>query len=184
MLRWFRARKELYRIRTLELNHDVAGLIGELRNDADYGGDTIIRSYAALALGRLGDPRAASYLDELVDEPNDKARERVVRALVKLHANDSEPVFIKKLGDRTPVVRALAAEGLGSIGDSAAIPWLRQTLENDPDPEVRMYAVEALLKLGDDSARARIPEVMRGVSWLVRGHPRWKALSELRTPPS
>lgn len=182
MLGWFRRRSDVGRIRQLEIDHNVAGLIAELIDDTDGDGDKIVGSYAALALGRLGDRRAVPYLVELVGDPDYTVRKRVVRALVKLRAEGTASVFVGKLDDSAPVIRMLAAEGLGAVGDSTVIPCLRQTLDTDPDPEVRMYAAEALLALGDAGVRARIPEVVGAVSWRVRGHPRWKRLKEAGTP--
>jgi HEAT repeat protein len=176
------ARADLGRIRRLEVDRNIAGLIAELGSDADHGRYLIIRSYAADALGRLGDVRAVPYLAELAHDPKDIVRSSAVGALSRLRSKDAAPVFGVGLHDPAETVRMASAEGLGRLGDPAAIPMLRAVLDTDLHAEVRMVAAEALVELGDDNVCARIPEVMRAVSWRVRGHPRWKRLSELGTP--
>jgi hypothetical protein len=52
----------------------------------------------------------------------------------------------------------------------------KTTLDSDPDPEVRLYAVESLVLLGDKQSRDRVPEALEAISWRVRLHPRWKKL--------
>jgi HEAT repeat protein len=176
---WRRANVELARIRRLEIDRNIAGLIAELSNSAGYGRHSVIRSHAADALGRLGDTRAVPHLIELADDPTDIARERAIAALGSLRASDAAPVFVERLQDSAPTVRMAAAEGLGQIGDPATIPALREVVEYDPHAEVRMYAAEALVELGDDEVQTQLPEIMRAVSRRVRGNPRWKRLKRL-----
>jgi HEAT repeat protein len=95
---WRRASGDLARIRGLEADRNVAGLIAELANDTDYGRYAITRSHAADALGRLGDDQAVPYLAELArDDPKDMVRESAVGALSHLRAKDAAPVFIEGL---------------------------------------------------------------------------------------
>jgi HEAT repeat protein len=97
-------------------------------------------------------------------------------ALGVLQASDSDGILIVGLDDPAPIVRSTAAEALGRSGARDAIPNLRQTLDSDPDPEVRLYAVESLVLLGDKQSRDRVPEALKAISWRVRLHPRWKKL--------
>ena len=175
---WRRANGEIARIRRLEVDGNVAGLIAELGSDADFGRYAIPRSHAADALGRLGDDRAVPYLAELARDPKDKVR-GAVGALANLRAKNAAPVFIEGLSDPADTVRMLSAEGLGRLGDPDAVPRLKCLLDEDRDPEVRMYAAEALLALGDDDVKPRLRETMRAVSWRVRQNPRWKKLKQL-----
>ncbi len=81
--------------------------------------DPRVRRYLALALGRLGDPRAVPALLEAVEEGADK--ERPVDAEIQIYA----------------------VWALGAIGDGAALPKL-VALAGGADPGLRKAAVYAL----------------------------------------
>jgi HEAT repeat protein len=179
MRRWSGVGAELARIRSLENDGNVVGLIHEL--DSDVRGLTqysIIRGHAANALGRLGDPRAVPYLVDLADDPEAIVRSDVFQALGRLHAHDAQSLLLDGLADPAPVVRMAAVEALGRLGDPTVLPRLWEVLDQDPDAEARMYAAESLALLGDENVASRIPQVLRDVGWRVRGHPRWKRLGE------
>lgn len=179
MRRWRRVSAELARIRVLEHDRNVVGLIHELDNDIrGLTSYSIVRGHAANALGRLGDPRAIPYLVEIADDPEPIVRMDVLMALGRLHADDAQQVIIDGLADPAPVVRMAAAEALGRLGDPTIMPRLWEVLDQDPEPEVRMHTAESLAMLGDENVASRIPQVLRDVSWRVRGHPRWKKLGE------
>ena len=159
--------REMFKLDRLEADRNVAGLIAAL------GGD--VRGNAALALGRLGEPRAVPYLVELVrDDPEPKVRFCAVYALAQLRAEGVEGLFIDALKDPAPIVRMGAAEALGSMRVRGAIPDLREALESDRDKYVRLSAVESLVRLGDKESRARVPEVLRAIPWHVRRNSRYR----------
>lgn len=56
------------------------------------------------------------------------------------------------------MVRATAADALGFCGTATARPFLRQSL-TDPDPETRLLAAHALLRLHDPDAKELAAEV-------------------------
>ena len=49
-----------------------------------------------------------------------------------------------------PAARASAAEALGEIGGEEVLPWLLESVENDPDEDVRQASMIALQKLDFD----------------------------------
>jgi HEAT repeat protein len=151
----------------LEADRNFPGLIAALEGD--------VRGDAALALGRLGEPRAIPYLVELLrDDPEPNVRLFAVYALGQLRAKDAEGVLVEALNDSAPIVRMGAAETLGAIRARGAMPQLRNALDSDPDKYVRLSAVESLVLLGDVEARARVPEVLQEIPWRVRGSSRYK----------
>ena len=159
--------REMFKLHRLEADRNVAGLIAALSSD--------VRGNAALALGRLGEPRAIPHLVELVrDDPEPKVRMFAAHALGQVQAKDAETVLVEALNDPAPIVRMGAAEGLGSIRAREAVPHLRKVLDTDPDKYVRLHAVESLVLLGDVESRARVREVFKTIPWRVRGSARWK----------
>ena len=76
---------EIARVYALQSEGNVVSLIHLL--DSDLRGATrysIVRSHAAEALGKLGDPRAIPYLIEMRHDPEDIVRMDVMRALSRL----------------------------------------------------------------------------------------------------
>ena len=171
---------ELARVHGLEKDGHVVALIGLL--DSEVRGLTkysIVRGHVAAALGRLGDPRAVPYLIEKLHDPEDIVRLQAAEALSRLKTKQAEDALREALSNSAPVVRMSAADALGRIGAVDDIPLLRSASESDPDPEVRLSAIESLVILGDTSARERVPEALRAISPLQRLHPRNKRLQEI-----
>jgi len=169
---------EIGRVAMYQLHGNVAGLIGMLDSDlralTSY---SIVRGHAAAALGRLGDPRAIPYLVSMRHDPEVSVRQDVMRALGKLQAREAEGVLLEALSDPAPLVRMTAASSLARIGAVNAISALWKAVDADPDRYLRVEAVEALIILGDETARDRVPEALRALSWRARGA-RWKRLRE------
>ena len=166
------------RLARLERDSNVPGLIVELGSDVRGRSDrTIIRAHAARILGRLRDARAIPHLVALAHDPEEHVRFDVFLALGRLKTSEVDVLF-EGVMDSSALVRMAAAEALGRVGDTAAIPKLREVLDGDRDKYVRLNAAEALAMLGDQNVRARVPEVVRGVPWRVRRHPRWRRLNE------
>ena len=175
-LRRRKVRDEIYRALMFEKERNAVGLIHML--DSDLRGASkqfIVRGHAATLLGRLGDPRAIPYLMELRHDPEETVRVDVMTALGKLKAREAESVLIEALSESSWVVRGSAARALGRLGSAGAIPALWNVVDSDPDRWVRLDAIEALVILGDETARGRVPEALRAISWRARGD-RWKRL--------
>ena len=171
MARPSRPNEELLRVGRHEKDRNVPGLIGDLSS-----GKTLAREHAARVLARIGASEAAPHVAELADDPVDTVRMSAFKALGLLQASEYEGILVTGLDDPEAIVRSSAADALGQIGAGDAIPSLRRTLDSDPDPEVRLYAVESLVLLGDKRSRDRVPEALKAISWRVRLHPRWKKL--------
>jgi HEAT repeat protein len=107
--------------------------------------------------------RAVSLLINSLGDPSPRVRESAGGGLVQLgpRAGQAAPRLISVLNDEDRFVRSTAARALGFIIDagsadrSAAVAALTATLE-DKDPEVRLAAAEALVKLGEAQKAAGI----------------------------
>jgi HEAT repeat protein len=154
---------EIARVHALRADGDVVGLIHML--DSDVRGrskNSIVRDHAAVALGRMGDPRAIPYLMDMRDDPEEMVRFGVIQALGRLKASEAEGFLLETMNDQnqSQLLRESAADALGRIGAVDAIPALWTILDSDPDRVMRFKAVQALVILGDESARDRVPEVL------------------------
>lgn len=81
-------------------------------------------------------------------------REKAVKALGNVGTLDPDvvPALTEALQDTAPSVRSKAALALLKIGPDAseAVDALTIAAQNDPDPEVRLYAAKALEKVGGE----------------------------------
>ena len=113
---------------------------------------------AAEALGEIGDPAAVPALTEAIQTKNNEVGTAAVKALRNLGL-EGFTVYAKALGGtidqlqntKNEFVRRSAAEGLGEIGDPAAVPFLIKALK-DKDMVVRSLALYSLGKIGDPAA--------------------------------
>ncbi|MCF6337113.1 MAG: HEAT repeat domain-containing protein [Gammaproteobacteria bacterium] len=81
------------------------------------------------------------------------------RSLGSLGDRDSVAVLIKHLRDDDIDVCIDAAEALGDIGDNRAVTALLESLNHDPDGDVKTMVVGALGKLGGEQAVSRLLEL-------------------------
>jgi HEAT repeat protein len=148
---------EIAKVDALRKDGNVVGVIHMLGSDVrGRSKNSIVRDHAAVALGRMGDPRAIPYLMEMRDDPEEMVRFSVIQALGRLKAKEAQGFLLERLNDPSELLRTSAASALGHIGAVDAIPTLREILDSDPDRVMRLVAVESLIILGDESARDRV----------------------------
>ena len=171
---------EQARVAALQNDGNVVGLIQML--DSDVRGVTqysIVRGDAAFALGQLRDERAVPHLIEMRHDPEQMVRMQVMWALGRFKREPVEATLREGLADEATMVRESAATSLAQVGAADAIPLLRTMADSDPVAEVRLDAVEALVILGDETARDRVPDAIRALPWRMRRHPRVKRLAQV-----
>ena len=143
-------------------------------------GHARVRGDAATALGNLDDTSAVPSLIEALSDGHADGRMSAAAALGKLGDNTAVPALIKVLSDsdtfdesamppllriQSPsfldtFARMAAAEALGELGDTCAVPALIKAL-SDGKGGVRNAAAQALGKVGDQSA---VPSLIRAFS--------------------
>jgi HEAT repeat protein len=98
-------------------------------------------------------------LGDLLSTGDEADRCYASRALGVLADNQATAWLIDHLRDDDIDVCVDAAEALGQIGDSAAVPSLLESLTHDPDGEVKTAMVNALGQLGGAEVIPRLIEI-------------------------
>ena len=146
------------------LNRDAAFCqsLADLMADPAYP-DPEIRSWMAIAMGKLGNPQALPALVRgLAESGEERKRVRYASAwaLGALRAPEAVSDLAATLAtDPVSTVRKMAAYALGAIGTSEAAAALRKGL-GDPVPEVRWTAAIWLATRGDAAAEGPLGELM------------------------
>lgn len=111
--------------------------------------DAAVRAAAALALGRIGDVRAASALLEQLDDPDLPAAETAALALGAMADRRAVEPLIGRMGKDGDYI---IAKVLGWLGDPRAVDVLIARLGGERDWTLAESIVEALAALGDPRA--------------------------------
>lgn len=106
--------------------------------------------------------RAWKLLDAAVASEKPSNRSDGLSAISMLASNPrAVKLVIHALSDKNEAVRTLAANSLGGMKSSAAVPALKRAM-NDPSPVVSFAAAKSLWKLGDRSGRDIFYAVLTG----------------------
>lgn len=129
------------------------------------------RPMIAATLGQLGDRRAVEPLIAALQDPDKAVRFHAALALAKLKDRRAVRPLIRALFDEMPplepdpltgellTVRAAAAQALGELRATEAIPALRVLLTDENYP-TRQAAVLALLRIGTPEAVQAVAEAL------------------------
>lgn len=110
--------------------------------------DPVLRTQAAAALGRLKAGEAVPSLIGALQDTDAGVRQTAATALGIMGDPSAVPSLVQALQDAAEGVRARAAAALGRLGDPAARSPLARLAADDPVPQVRQAAREALDRLG------------------------------------
>lgn len=109
-----------------------------------------LRTNAATALGRIGDPRAVPALSRALGDPSALVRQAAAQALGRIGTPEAAFALLRALSDPDLRVRVQAVRALGRTGQPMAaeplVELLKQTAETAP--ELRQELIEALARLG------------------------------------
>lgn len=116
-------------------------------------------------------PLLQDYGKQAQDQSLSEAERLQIVGLLALWATDDvRAPLLAVLVDPLPSIRAAAARGLGWKGNKAASPALRDRVEAPGEAAgVRVAALEALGRIGDDSTRATVIAATRDPDPAVRG---------------
>jgi HEAT repeat protein len=116
-----------------------------------------VRRYAAIMLGRLGDPRAIEELGMALYDLHHEVGEVAAEALVKF-GSKAVDVLIESLSHPEAAIREHAVAALGKIQDARVAPALIEMLR-DPERTVKWQTVQALGELRDQRAIPELREI-------------------------
>ena len=119
-----------------------------------------VRFAAMRALGEVREAAAVQALTQQLDHyRKGEGAWSALDGLAKLGHSSSVAVFKARLADRDQFIRRAAAEGLGRVGEQAAVPVLETAIGTESSEMVRMAFAFALQKLG----RNYIPRLVEGL---------------------
>ncbi len=166
----------------------------EKLQDRDIG----VRIAALRALREIGDPNVAAKLFEALSQPSEMIRD-LIYEILKDFGTHSIPYLMDSLSSEYWMGRALAAQALTDMGSEAVFPlvsalesqdkerrfWAIKILGkmreksaypeirkflSDPDPEIRMAALEAMSFYLNPDSLPGIIERFLDPAWVVRKH--------------
>jgi len=102
--------------------------------------------------------RAARYLNEpwiseivlpLCDSPDFIERVLAIEVITNTNPQLGRAVFLNALTSGERALRLRGLLGLAALGDTETVPHLVEIMKNDPDPDLRVAAAQALGDMGD-----------------------------------
>jgi len=119
---------------------------------------------------------------QLLDDPSPTVRFTAAYAVGKVDCREAAPQLIALLTDADVPTRNAAIQSIGLIKAEEAVPFLYQSLDA-PDCWTRLYAAEALVRLGDPSIVSRLPALAkRDKRFAFARRRRWQHL--VKTTPN
>ena len=135
------------RIGKLKNSNAVPTLINALGSE-----NPVVRSTAAISLGRIGDKSSVNALIKKVDDEDIEVCESVIKALGEIGAPECDTTLIRILRTgKEWSIRVVAAQSLGKLPATTILSPIMKSLR-DVDWEVRYFAAFALGELGDRRA--------------------------------
>ena len=140
----------------------------------------VVRAASRAVLARDRD-YASERLAEALSSPNRRIAETAAAVLVGMGEEALEPL-VSRLSSLDAQARRLAVEGLGNIGEVAAVHVLLPLLETDPEADVRVATLEAGARLGGEATPFALRRAAQGdPDWFVRARA-YVLLAECNAP--
>ena len=99
---------------------------------------------------KLGSKQKLGAVIKHINNPNDDVRMTVAMALGMIPTYESGMALIELLRDKSPMVRASAAEAAADIQAKNCEENVKKLAFEDPDPNVKQVAMKAFEKLKDN----------------------------------
>jgi HEAT repeat protein len=155
-----------------------------------------VRYFAAEALNKLEDRRAAEAMLKALEDHDPRIRKEAIYAIGKFHERRAVEPLLRILGEENERLAEIAVWALGEIGDERAVEPLIAKLLHDKSWSMRDRAALALGSIGDNRAapaladRSRMDEneVVRSRATralqLIELYPKNKITDDRKTSPT
>jgi HEAT repeat protein len=121
--------------------------------------NAVVRRYATETTGIINDRQALGPLREQLSRARGEMVAVTLLAIARIGSPDDVALFRERMADRAPGIRRAAVEGLGRVGDQAAIATIEGMATTDRADEVRLAAACALQRLGQSQSHVIAPMV-------------------------
>lgn len=108
-------------------------------------------------------------LGQMLTSSSSKTRLAAVTNLARLEDKRALKPLVTALSDPSPQIRAMAADGLGSLRHKASVPALRAAATDDTDPDVRKRAKAAVIAV---AAANQLPHPYPDEEKVARAEPK------------
>jgi HEAT repeat protein len=126
-----------------------------------HAADQAVRQDAVSALKAFDRGAVIDSLSRLLTHQDPESRCDAAEALLRIDADRTIDLVLPLLSDISSVVRWHTCGLLHDFGDRRAIPGLVRVLLNDGEPDVRLFAADALGEIGDQSALAALQQASK-----------------------
>jgi len=137
-------------------------VIQALTRAAGSDGDSMVRNFACIALGRIGGPEAEKALLKLFKTVTSSSKNAFVAISLGLTGNSDNGAIVlqrfKALRDTS--TRSAVAIALGLLKYTPALGELRRTFDKNSDPIFRSYCAQALGLMEDADSIERLRKTM------------------------
>jgi len=130
-------------------------------------GDESLESFAACALGKIGDPRAEPALIDAAAR-SDGVRYSAELALRSMGAPRNLDELRAKLADENPAVRRRILATLAGLGTAEATDCVADALRSDKDAEVRRHAAMLFGRIKAPRFAEALVAALKDEAWQVR----------------
>jgi HEAT repeat protein len=117
-----------------------------------------VRTYTALTLGNLRDPRATPALLKRLDDSNANVRFHAIEALGRIGSRAALLPLLHVAEARDPYLSFAALDALAAIGEPSVAPAVERLVR---DPDLSESAATALAAVGDERSAAAIASALR-----------------------
>jgi HEAT repeat protein len=123
-------------------------------------------------LGKIGDPKAISYLKDTIRHDELQVRRETIRALEIIGGPEAAQILVLALDDLSPRIRIRAANLLGKMRDNRALGPLLQVVKDkefkNKSEEEKKAMLFSVAEMGADQVVMELKKIIKKKSWFDR----------------
>jgi HEAT repeat protein len=131
----------------------------------------VVRNVVGI-LGRIGNPKALTYLKDTIKHDELQVRRETIRTLELIGGSEATQILLLALDDSSPRIRIRAINLLGKIGDNKVLePLLKivkdKEFKNKSEEEKKAYLF-TLAEIGGNQVVPDLKKIARRGNWFAR----------------